>query len=269
MSLHYVANAPDTPDDWAEMAVEVVVVVEARHEPRAAELLRAQGFQVETASDSLDLVRKVVSGSDAALVLLEVASVSHPAVNLCANLRAHTDAIVVVFCEGQVEREIVAAFVAGAHSVFTEPIGPHELVARVRALLRRAAVNVTPAEDTTTVGPIVLDRATRRITVDGEVVAMPRREFDIAELLMRKAGVVVTRDELVRELWGTARDTKSLDVQVGRLRAKLFAAEGLQRIVTIRGVGYRFGTDEEIAREPGAGSHASVPTSARSGIPGP
>jgi DNA-binding winged helix-turn-helix (wHTH) protein len=87
---------------------------------------------------------------------------------------------------------------------------------------------------------------------------MPRREFDIAELLMRKAGRVVTRDELVRELWGTARDTKSLDVQVGRLRAKLTEAEGRQRIVTVRGVGFRFMTDDEGGSAPALDRHPSL-----------
>jgi two-component system response regulator RegX3 len=234
---------------WAGVVVVmVVVVVEARLEPRAAELLRTEGLQVETTSDSSELVEKVVDLTHPQLVLLEVSSVSPQVVKLCLSLRAHTDASIVVFCEGQLERDVVAAFLAGAHSVFSEPIGPHELVARVRALLRRAAVTVDPRDDTTTIGPIVLDRATRRITVDGEYLPMPRREFDIAELLMSKAGLVVTRAELVRELWGTARDTKSLDVQVGRLRAKLFAAEGVQRILTIRGVGYRFANTDEVQR---------------------
>jgi DNA-binding response OmpR family regulator len=243
------------------VVVVVVVVVEARLQPRAAALLRTEGFEIETTSDSQELVEKVVELSDARLVVLEVPSVSQQVVKLCVSLRAHTDASIAVFCEGQSERDVVAAFLAGAHSVFTEPIGPHELVARVRALLRRAAVTIEPTDETTTIGPIVLDRATRRITIDGELLPMPRREFDIAELLMRKAGLVVTRDELVRELWGTARDTKSLDVQVGRLRAKLLAAEGVQRIITIRGVGYRFANDDDLARP----SALSAPDAARAG----
>jgi DNA-binding winged helix-turn-helix (wHTH) protein len=81
--------------------------------------------------------------------------------------------------------------------------------------------------------------------VHDEHIRIPRREFDIAELLMRDAGKVVSRQKIVRELWGTVRDTKSLDVQVGRLRARLTAAEGRRRIVTVRGVGFRFLADDD------------------------
>ena len=112
-------------------------------------------------------------------------------------------------------------------------------------VLRRAPTPDDDANpDKVVVGPILLDRARRELFVHGTQVAVPRREFDIAEVLMRKAGRVVARKEIIRELWGAARDTKSLDVQVGRLRTKLTAAEGRQRIVTVRGVGFRFLTDE-------------------------
>jgi len=86
--------------------------------------------------------------------------------------------------------------------------------------------------------------------VCGEVVRLPRREFDIAELLMRHAGRVVPRSEIVREIWGSLRDTKSLDVQVGRLRMRLAVAEGRRRIVTVRGIGYRMLTDDDSELEP-------------------
>ena len=83
---------------------------------------------------------------------------------------------------------------------------------------------------------------------------VPRKEFDIAEMLMSRAGTLVSRVQMTRELWGSTRDTKTLDVQVGRLRTKLVAAEGRQRIITVRGVGYRFATDDDLARDEPAGA---------------
>ena len=91
----------------------------------------------------------------------------------------------------------------------------------------------------------MLDAGRREFFVSGQEVRTPRREFDIAALLMRDAGRVVSRQKIVRELWGSLHDTKSLDVQVGRLRSRLAAAEGRRRIVTVRGIGYRFLTDDD------------------------
>jgi two-component system response regulator RegX3 len=173
-------------------------------------------------------------------------TLDRPGLQLCGMVRAATTVPIMIFSGRYEEREVVSGFSAGADIYVSEPVGTHELVARVRAMLRRVVPrDEPPSGDLITVGPVVLDRASREVLVAGERVLMPRREFDIAELLMRKAGRVVTRAELVRELWGSARDTKSLDVQVGRLRTKLTAAEGRQRIVTVRGVGFRFVTDDE------------------------
>ena len=141
------------------------------------------------------------------------------------------------------ERDAVAAFAAGIDGLVLEPVGDRELVARMRALLRRMPLTVPPTNDRIVVGPVMLDCARRELFVDGAEIRVPRREFDIAELLMREAGRVVSRDSMMRALWGSGRDTKSLDVQVGRLRSRLATAEGQRRIVTVRGVGYRFLVD--------------------------
>jgi two-component system response regulator RegX3 len=140
------------------------------------------------------------------------------------------------------------AFESGADTVLSEPVGPHELVARVRALLRRRPAEPENSSDVVVVGPIALDRGRREITVDGQLVRVPRREFEIAEILLASAGRTVSRSVIVRELWGTMRDTKSLDVQVGRLRSRLAAAGAPNAIVTIRGVGFRVLADEELER---------------------
>ena len=238
-----------------------LVVVEEREQSRVAKLLTGEGLLVDTTAGSTDLLTKVVEHAEPDLVLLEVAAVSRAVIRLCASLQTVTSAPIVIFCEHASEREVVAAYSAGVQAVICEPVGSYELVARVRALLRRAPVRAEAPPDVLVVGPVVLDRGRRQITVNGELIAVPRKEFDIAELLMCKAGTVVPRSQLVRELWGAARDTKTLDVQVGRLRSKLTAAEGRQRIVTVRGLGYRFVTDDDLDAAAQDASSSARPSS--------
>ncbi|HXY94499.1 MAG TPA: response regulator transcription factor [Acidimicrobiia bacterium] len=229
-----------------------VVVVEERAQPRVARLLTEEGISLENSQGTLDVVMKLVDLEAPDVIILEVVSPSRAATRLCASLQsAAARARIAIFAERAAESEVVAAYRSGADTVICEPVGSHELVARIRALLRRAPMEDASDPDLIAIGPVRLDRARRQVTVCGELVPLPRKEFDIAELLMSRAGGVVSRTQLVRELWGTQRDTKTLDVQVGRLRAKLMAAEGLQRIVTVRGVGYRFATDDELGIDPG------------------
>jgi two-component system response regulator RegX3 len=235
-----------------------VAVVEDRHRPRLAALLADQGLAVETTSSGIDVVSKVIETTDPDLVVLEVSSVSRAIIRLCSLLQVVTRVPIAVFSELASEHDVIEAYTAGAQAVIAEPVGSYELVARVRALLRRAPTRTPMPSDTVVVGPVVLDRGRRQVTVNGTVVSMPRKEFDIAELLMCRAGSVVPRAQLVRELWGSARDTKTLDVQVGRLRAKLMAAEGRRRIITVRGLGYRFATDDDLEQDEASASVATL-----------
>lgn len=222
-----------------------VLVVERGDDARVADVLTAEGFLAITAP-SVSEALECIASFHPDVVLLEVAKVTGSVLQLCAAVRGATSAPIALVSGRCDERDVVSGLSAGADVFVAEPVGSHELVARVRAMLRRAPSPGEERSDLIVVGAIVLDSARRELSVRGERVPVPRREFDIAELLMRKAGRVVSRVELVQELWGSARDTKSLDVQVGRLRAKLTAAEGRQRIVTVRGVGFRFVTDEPV-----------------------
>jgi two-component system, OmpR family, response regulator RegX3 len=228
-----------------------VVVVEGRSWPRAAALLHAEGITVATTPRDANAIVPLVREVEPHLVLVEVVALTRAVVDLCMSVDAVSRAPILVCCEQSEEAGVVDALAAGVRIVVTEPVGSHELVARVRALLRRHQDEslITVSDGVVTVGCITLDREQHLVTVDGETVPVPPREFAIAELLMRRAGVVVTRELLMRELWGSTRFAASLAVQVGRLRARLAAIEGRPRIVTVRGVGYRFATDEDLARD--------------------
>lgn len=240
------AFASATPEARGNVEISRVMVVEGRQSSRAAALLGAEGLVVETTCENTGDVSDLVDTFKPHLLILEFMAVTGPVLLLCERLEAATTAPIVVLCESGEEADALAAFAAGARAVVSEPIGSHELVARIRALLRRVKSQDELPEEVIIVGPVVLDRASFRVTVAGQAVHMPPKEFDIAELLMRRAGAVVARDEILRELWGARRDSKSLAVQIGRLRARLAAIEGRERIITVRGVGYRFATDEQL-----------------------
>jgi DNA-binding response OmpR family regulator len=219
-----------------------ILVVEQRAHARVAALLDAEGFAVVVAPQLHEAISAIASFQPD-LVVVETNVPSTTVLALCGGIRAVVAVPLALVSGPCAERDSVDAFGVGVDSVIIEPVGQHELVARVRALVRRAPQMRSAALDLVTVGPVVLDRARRELSVHGKQIRIPRREFDIAELLMREAGKVVPRQRLIRELWGTVRDTKSLDVQVGRLRARLMTAEGRRRIVTVRGVGFRFLAD--------------------------
>lgn len=227
-----------------------VVVVEERDEPRLGSLLAREGIAFASAPATLDVVRKLVRTDEPDLVVLEVTSITQTALRLCQSLQSEVPHVAVtVFAVRANERDVVEAYGAGAMTVVIEPVGSHELIARVRATLRRMPSRWAPVGERIVVGPVTLDRARREVAVHGELIALPRKEFEIAQVLMENAGGVVTKAQLVRALWGSPRDTKTLDVQVGRLRAKLVAAEGVQRIRTVRGLGFRFVTDEDLEHD--------------------
>ena len=226
-----------------------VTIVEERMGGRVRAILATEGFEVELVPELPEVLEKTLESGLPDLVLIEAPAISSSVVSLVEAVVRATRVPVAVLSESNCEDGILDGYRAGAAAVLAEPIGARELVARIRAVLRRSNVDIDLVDDVVRVGPIVLDRARRALTVDGEVVQLPRREFDIAEVLMRKSGTVVHRRLLLAELWGSGtRDSKSLDVQVGRLRARLAEVEGHRRIVTIRGVGYRFVTDEDLRR---------------------
>jgi two-component system response regulator RegX3 len=142
------------------------------------------------------------------------------------------------------EIDKVVGLEIGADDYITKPYSPRELVARVRAVLRRNATEqVEIAAPTLAAGPVRMDVERHVVTVSGDSVALPLKEFELLELLLRNAGRVLTRGQLIDRVWGAdyVGDTKTLDVHVKRLRAKIEPEPSMPRyIVTVRGLGYKF-----------------------------
>ena len=215
-----------------------VLVVGEDGECFAEAVLKAEGWAVTSATtdDALDSLQR--QQPDVVVLQLERFGVG---LELCRAVRTRSRVPVMLVSRSSAEDDIVAGLRCGADALVVEGIGPREFVARLRALLRRAP-RTSPREpvDTIAVGPLLLNRAKREVSIDGRQVTLPRREFDILEMLMRDVDRTVTRAALRRQLWGASRDSRTIDVQVRRLRRRLAAVEGGRRIVTVRGVGYRF-----------------------------
>jgi DNA-binding response OmpR family regulator len=214
-----------------------VLVVCGDGSSRVTEVLVREGFTVRqgAANDAVEMLDAVRPD----IVVLELCG-DCDVLAICAAVRNRSNVPTVIYGSDPGEELVVAGLAAGADAFITVPLGDHELVARLRALLRRSPHQLHDDDDLIEIGPIVLDRASRQLHVNGKQVPMPRREFDIAELLMRNAGRLVSRSLLLHELFDESPSAKSLDVQVGRLRGRLAAAEGRIRIATVRGRGYRF-----------------------------
>jgi two-component system, OmpR family, response regulator RegX3 len=142
------------------------------------------------------------------------------------------------------EIDKVVGLEIGADDYVTKPYSPRELVARVRAVLRRNATEqVETSAQTLAAGPVRMDVERHVVTVSGDSVALPLKEFELLELLLRNAGRVLTRGQLIDRVWGAdyVGDTKTLDVHVKRLRSKIEPEPSNPRfIVTVRGLGYKF-----------------------------
>ncbi|GAA2539854.1 response regulator transcription factor [Winogradskya consettensis] len=170
--------------------------------------------------------------------VLDIALPSMEGTEICRRLREAGDWTPVVFLtarDDEVDR--ILGLELGGDDYLTKPFSPRELVARVRALLRRAA-GPGEGERVKTLGPLTLDPGRRRVTVEGDPLTLTPTEFDLLGHLLGRPGRVFTREELLAAVWGYASHagTRTVDVHVAQVRAKLGAAAGLIR--TVRGVGY-------------------------------
>lgn len=210
--------------------------------------LEREGFAVETASDGAEAITKF-DATQPALVLLDVMLPQISGVDVCREIRSRSQVPILMVTARNSEIDAVVGLEVGADDYITKPFGLRELVARVRAALRRAprrAERQVADRDVVEIGDVRLDAARHEVHVRDELVALPLKEFELLELLMLHAGRVLTRDVLIDRVWGSnyCGDTKTLDVHVKRLRSRVEVDPSHPTaIVTVRGVGYRFEAD--------------------------
>jgi two-component system response regulator RegX3 len=205
--------------------------------------LSREGFDVVVARDGIDALARFRERPPD-LVLLDLMLPRLSGVEVCRQIRAASRVPIIMVTAKSTETDTVVGLELGADDYVAKPYRVRELVARIRAVLRRTA----PPDDgddrsRLVVGDVCLDVERHEVTLRGVPVALPLREFELLDLLMANAGRVLTRDQLIGRVWGAdyVGDTKTLDVHVKRLRAKLEDDPAHPaRITTIRGLGYRY-----------------------------
>jgi two-component system response regulator RegX3 len=205
-------------------------------------MLRKEGFEVDVAVSGPDGIEEFDRGG-ADLVLLDLMLPGLSGIEVCRQLRQRSDVPVIMLTAKDAEVDKVVGLEIGADDYVTKPFSARELVARIRAVLRRRG---EPEELVTSVleaGPVRMDVDRHIVTVRGEQVQLPLKEFELLEFLLRNSGRVLTRGQLIDRIWGSdyVGDTKTLDVHVKRLRAKVESDPAAPRhLVTVRGLGYKF-----------------------------
>ena len=206
--------------------------------------LKREGFLVRVARDGAE----ALATFDAVrpdLVLLDVMLPKVNGFDVCRELRTRSRVPIIMVTAKGGEIDTVVGLEVGADDYVTKPYRLRELVARMRAVLRRSPL-LAEAEaqgDALVVGEVRLDPERHEVSIRGEMVNLPLKEFELLELLLMNAGRVLTRDTLIDRVWGPhyVGDTKTLDVHVKRLRAKIEDDPSVpRRITTIRGLGYKF-----------------------------
>jgi two-component system response regulator RegX3 len=205
-------------------------------------MLRREGYETVIATDGVGALAEYDrAGAD--IVLLDLMLPGLSGTEVCRALRAKSSVPIIMLTAKDTEVDKVVGLELGADDYVPKPYSARELVARMRAVLRRGAEGDPATEPTLTAGPVRLDVERHVVAVDGRPVALPLKEFDLLEVLLRNAGRVLTRGQLIDRVWGAdyVGDTKTLDVHVKRLRAKLEPDPTNPRhLLTVRGLGYKF-----------------------------
>jgi two-component system, OmpR family, response regulator RegX3 len=205
-------------------------------------MLRREGYEVEVAATGPDALT-AFDRSGADMVLLDMMLPGLSGTEVCRSLRAKSQVPIIIVTARDAEVDKVVGLELGADDYVTKPFSSRELVARIRAVLRRGAEPDELMTSTVQAGPVRMDVERHVVSVDGTQIAIPLKEFDLLELLLRNAGRVLTRGQLIDRVWGAdyVGDTKTLDVHVKRLRSKIEPDPANPKyLVTVRGLGYKF-----------------------------
>ena len=221
--------------------VLIVEDEESLAEPLAY-LLNKEGFDATVMADGPSALAEFDrSGAD--IVLLDLMLPGMSGTEVCKQLRARSGVPVIMVTARDSEIDKVVGLELGADDYVTKPYSARELIARIRAVLRRGIDAEDVGVDTVLeAGPVRMDIERHIVSIDGEQIGLPLKEFELLEYLMRNKGRVLTRGQLIDRVWGSdyVGDTKTLDVHVKRLRSKIEAdPANPERLVTVRGLGYK------------------------------
>jgi two-component system response regulator RegX3 len=205
-------------------------------------LLRKEGFEATVVTDGQSALAEFDrSGAD--IVLLDLMLPGMSGTDVCKQLRVRSSVPVIMVTARDSEIDKVVGLELGADDYVTKPYSARELIARIRAVLRRGGDDESETTDRVLEsGPVRMDVERHVVSVNGEQITLPLKEFDLLEYLMRNTGRVLTRAQLIDRVWGAdyVGDTKTLDVHVKRLRSKIEADPANPvHLVTVRGLGYK------------------------------
>ena len=206
-------------------------------------LLSKEGFTIETARDGREALDKFAK-TNPDLILLDLMLPEVSGTEVCRQIRAKSQVPIIMLTAKDTEVDKVVGLELGADDYVVKPYSKAELVARIKAVLRRNNADVFVNQGgSISAGPVVIDVERHQVSINGENVALPLKEFELLEFLVRNSGRVLTRTQLIDRVWGSDYfgDTKTLDVHVKRLRAKIEKDPANPvYIQTIRGLGYKF-----------------------------
>jgi two-component system response regulator RegX3 len=219
----------------------LVVEDESSYSEALSYVLRKEGFEVAIAETGPDALAEFDRGG-ADIVLLDLMLPGLPGTEVCRQIRQTSTVPIIMVSAKDSEIDKVVGLELGADDYVTKPYSPRELVARIRAVLRRG---VADAEDSAPLeaGRVRMDVDRHLVTVDGTEVRLPLKEFELLEFFLRNPGRVLTRGQLIDRVWGAdyVGDTKTLDVHVKRLRTKVEPDPADPKtLVTVRGLGYKY-----------------------------
>jgi two-component system alkaline phosphatase synthesis response regulator PhoP/two-component system response regulator ResD len=229
-----------------KMANTILVADDEKNIVQLARLyLGNEGFRVEEANDGKQALEKARALSPD-LVVLDIMMPEMDGLTVCKELRKTSSVPVIILTARDDDVDKIVGLEIGADDYMTKPFNPRELVARVKAVLRRSQGAVEP-ETVLEVGDVRLDPARREVTVAGKAITLRAKEFDLLAAFMRYQGLVLDRERLLSIVWGQDfyGDTRTIDVHVAWLREKLAGAKA--RVQTVWGVGYKLVLDEEAA----------------------
>jgi two-component system response regulator RegX3 len=220
----------------------LVVEDEASFSEALAYLLTKEGFEVTVAENGAEAITEFArNGAD--LVLLDLMLPGLSGVEVCRQIRSYSQVPIIMLTAKDDEVDKVVGLEIGADDYVTKPYKSRELVARIRAVLRRQGNSEEVSESVLTAGGVSMDVERHMVSVRGANVALPLKEFELLEMLLRNAGRVLTRGQLIDRIWGSnyVGDTKTLDVHIKRIRAKIEEDPADPSIITtVRGLGYKY-----------------------------